>query len=77
MASVIEEGVSMQHQWNDDDKRQNRINRTTPCLRATYPPDIPYVESLFENRAYVLTDWRLTASGTARTRIVAPVIYCC
>jgi len=40
-----------------------------------YPPDIPYVTSLFENRAYALTDWRLTAFGTARTRTATPVIY--
>ena len=75
MASVIDEGISMQHRWNDDTLGQNRIMRTNPCLKSTYPPDIPHATLLFENREYVMADRRITAFGTARPRNVIPVIY--
>jgi len=70
MTSVTAEGISMQHRWNDDNYGQNRIIRRNRFLRTTYPPDIPYVTSLFENRASVKAERRLTAFGTSRLRKV-------
>jgi hypothetical protein len=63
---VIDEGISMQHRWNDDEYGQNRIIPRNTFLRATYPPDIPYITSLIQNRGSLFTGGQLTAFGTAR-----------
>jgi hypothetical protein len=75
MASVTNEGISMQHRRNDDNYGQNRIIRRSRCLSATFPPDITNVTSLFETRACVMVDRRLTAFEKTRSWTFTLVVY--